>query len=96
MSKREAQQSLGFASYYQQFVQDFACIAQPLHRLTEHTALFVRVHSCQDTFDELCRRLCSAPLLAHPDFTQQLLLDTNASDVGIGAVLSQIDADGRE
>ena len=47
-------------------------------------------------FNELCRRLCSAPILTHPDFSCQFIFDTDASDVGIGAVLSQVDEEGRE
>ena len=40
--------------------------------------------------------LTTAPLLVYPDFSQQFILDTDTSDVGIGAVLSQIDDEGRE
>jgi hypothetical protein len=95
-SKREIQQFLGFASYYRRFIKDFACIARPLHRLTERTAPFVWTNECQQAFDELRRCLCSAPVLAYPDFSRQFILDTDASDVGIGAVLSQVDSEGRE
>ena len=95
-SKREVQRFLGFASYYRRFVKDFAHIAQPLHRLTQNTASFAWTSACQDAFPELCRRLCSAPVLAYPNFSRQFILDTDASDVGIGAVLSQLDDEGRE
>ena len=95
-SKREVQRFLGFASYYRRFVKDFAHIAQPLHRLTQNTASFAWTSACQDAFDELHRRLCSAPVLAYPNFSKHFILDTDASDVGIGAVLSQLDDEGRE
>ena len=42
------------------------------------------------------RCLTSAPVLSYPDFSRQFILDTDASDTGIGGVLSQVDADGRE
>lgn len=45
---------------------------------------------------ELRHCLCSTPILAYPDFSRQFTLDTDASEVGIGAVLSQIDDEGRE
>lgn len=45
---------------------------------------------CQDSFDSLRRALISAPVLAHPDFSKPFILDTDASDVAIGAVLSQV------
>ena len=95
-SKRETQRFLGFAGYYRRFVKDFARIARPLHRLTERTASFVWTDECQDAFNELRRCLCSAPVLAYPDFSRPFILDTDASDVGIGAVLSQVDGEGRE
>ena len=95
-SVRETRQFLGFASYYRRFVKDFAHIARPLHRLTERCTAFVWTEECQEAFDELRRRLTSAPVLAYPDFSRQFILDTDASDTGIGAVLSQLDDDGRE
>lgn len=95
-SRREVQQFLGLASYYRRFVKDFACIARPLHRLIERNASFTWTADCQGAFDELRQRLCSAPLLAYPDFSRQFILDTDASDVGIGAVLSELDEEGRE
>ena len=51
---------------------------------------------CQDTFDELRRCLMSAPILTYPNFSRQFVLDTDTSDTGIGAVLSQVDGDGQE
>ena len=95
-SKRQTQQFLGFASYYWRFVKDFATIARPLHRLTERTASFMWTSDCQKAFNELRQQLCSAPVLAYPDFKPQFILDTDASDVGIEAVLSQTDEEGRE
>ena len=77
-------------------MKDFATIVRPLHRLTERTASFRWTEDCQKAFDELCQRLCSAPVLVYPDFNRQFILDTDASDVGIGAVLSQTDEEGRE
>ena len=64
--------------------------------LHERTAAFMWTADCQQAFDELCQQLCSAPVLAYPDFNRQFTLDTDASHVGIGAVLSQTDEEGRE
>ena len=85
-SAQEVQQFLGLANYYRRFISDFATIAKPLHQLTE----------CQEAFDHLRRRLTTAPVLAFPDYSKPFILDTDASDTGIGAVLSQLDDDGRE
>ena len=95
-STQDVQRFLGFANYYRRFIKDFAEIAKPLHRLTERTNRFCWDDKCQRAFDELRRALTSAPVLAFPDFSRPFVLDTDASDAGIGAVLSQADDEGRE
>ena len=52
--------------------------------------------TAQAAFDELRQHLCSTPIVAFPDFSRQFTLDTDASDVGIGEVLSQKDDEGHE
>ena len=95
-SKREVQQFLGFANYYRRFIRDFARVARPHHRLTEQTASFVWNETFQQALDQLRGCLCSAPVLSYPDFSKLFILDTDANDVGLGGVLSQIDGEGRE
>ena len=95
-SKKQVQQFLGLVSYYRRFIRGFATIAKPLHRLTEKTATFKWTTQCQEAFDYLKHCLVSAPILAFPNYSKPFVLDTDASDVGIGAVLSQVDDDGRE
>ena len=51
---------------------------------------------CQEAFDSLRTQLTSTPILAYPNFKKPFLLDTDASDSGIGAVLPQFDEAGRE
>eukprot|EP00731_Ephydatia_muelleri_P023001 Em0015g584a len=51
---------------------------------------------CQKSFEILCHLLSSPPILSYPDFTKPFILDTDASNDGIGGVLSQLDKDGRE
>ena len=95
-TKREVQQFLGLANYYRRFIKHFASIAKPLHRLTEKTASFKWTTECQTAFETLKHTLTSAPILAHPDYSKEFILDTDASAVGIGAVLSQVQSDGNE
>ena len=88
-STKEVQQFLGLASYYRRFVKNFASIAAPLHKLTEKHSVFRWTPSCQEAFCHLKTRLTSAPILALPDWSKPFTLDTDASDTGVGAVLSQ-------
>ena len=95
-SKHEVQQFLGLANYYRRFIRDFARVVRSLHQLTEQTALFVWNETFQQAFDQLRGCLCSSPVLAYSNFSKPFILDTDASDVGLGGVLSQIDGEGRE
>ena len=95
-SKREVQQFLGLANYYRRFVEHFAKIDKPLHQLTEKTVKFEWDADCQASFEHLRQKLVSAPILAFPDLQKPFILDTDASDAEIGAVLSQIDENGKE
>lgn len=94
-SQPEVRSFLGLASYYRRFVKGFAEIARPLHQLTEKGRRFKWTEACQNSFEQLKRSLMSAPVLAYPDPAKTFILDTDASDAGIGAVLSQ-EEEGRE
>ena len=95
-TKTEVQQFFGFASYYHRFIQDFAGIAKPLHCLTEEGATYLWTDECEHTFEKLCHLLTTTALLAYPDFNCPFIQDTDASGVGMGAVLSQLDEAGQE
>ena len=85
----EVRSFLGLAAYYRRFIKDFSRIASPLHRLTEKGRMFSWDETCQTAFEELKVHLTSAPVLAYPKLKTKFMLDTDASDVAIGAVLSQ-------
>lgn len=91
----EVRQFMGLASYYRQFVKNFAAIAQPLHALTRKGTGYHWTSEHQIAFEELKTNLTKAPILAYPSFGQNFTLETDASIRGIGAVLSQKQADGR-
>jgi len=96
MTTQETQQFLGLANYYRHFIKDFATIAKPLHKLTEKKQPFKRTEECQQAFAQLKHNLTTAPILALPDWSRPFIVDTDASDTGIGAVLSQTSANGQE
>lgn len=91
----EVRSFLGLCSYYRRFIKDFSSIAKCLHTLKEKGADFKWTSDCQSAFDTLKLRLTNAPILGHPDFDHRFILDTDASNVSIGAVLSQ-NIDGTE
>jgi hypothetical protein len=87
---REVRGFIGLASYYRRFVRNFSEIASPLHELTKGTHQeFCWTPSADHAFQELKRHLCSAPILSLPDFSVPFVVYTDASDNGLGAVLSQ-------
>ena len=91
----EVRQFLGLALYYRRFIKGFAKTAQPLHSLTQKGALFHWSHECEEAFQQLKQRLIESPILIYPDFSEDFVLETDASALGLGAVLSQPARDGR-
>ena len=97
-TKKQVRAFLGLAGYYRKFIPNFATIAAPLTDLTRRSSP-TRVPwspDCQHAFEQLKNSLRSFPILRSPDFSKPFLLQTDASDRGIGAVLSQTDDNGVE
>lgn len=89
------QSFLGLVNYYRRFIQGLATIARPLHDLLKEKGEFVWSLKCQEAFDKLKYNLIHVCPLKMPDFSKPFTLVTDASDIALGAVLSQMDA-GRE
>ncbi len=89
-------QGLGFLQFYRKFIPLFAHLASPLYSLMRKGVPFKWTKDCEDAFRSLIERLVKSPILAFPDFQKEFLLATDASGVGIGAVLSQLGEDGLE
>jgi hypothetical protein len=85
----EVRSFLGICGYYRRFIEKFAEKAKPLTKLTEKGKSLIWTTECQEAFSELKNRLCNAPILGIPDFTKPFILDTDASNFAIGAVLLQ-------
>ncbi|KAI5753631.1 hypothetical protein M8J77_001985 [Diaphorina citri] len=88
--KHEVRSFLGLVSYYRRFIKGFADIARSLHRLTEKGKAFVWTEECNLSFETLKSELCKAPILRYPVAGKPFVLDTDASQFAIGAVLSQV------
>ena len=87
---KEVPEFLGFAGYYRRFISQFATIAAPLTELTKQSVLFAWTHRHQLAFDSLRELLTSAPVLAFPRGDLEYVVDCDASDYGVGGVLSQV------
>ena len=86
----ELRKFLGFTSYFRKFVKDYATIAKPLYNLTKKSTDWKWSKECEESFQSLKGKLVSYPVLAYPDIDGgRFILDCDASDHGIGAVLSQ-------
>jgi len=95
-SVTEVQSFLGFANFYRRFIQDYSRVARPLTELTRKTDKeWSWTPEAGKAFQELKERFTSAPILAHFDAQQPEVIETDASDFTIGAVLSQRDDKGR-
>ena len=91
-SVSEVRSFLGLCGYYRRFVRDFATIAAPLNALTRKNAKFVWSSDAQRSFEALKVALTSPPVLAMPQDQGEFILDTDAAQASIGAVLSQVQA----
>ena len=87
--RRGVQRFLGLCNYYRRFVPDFSVVANPLTDLTSKSKEFEWTASVHQAFEKLKVALSSAPVLSFPLPSGDYILDTNASDVGVGGVLSQ-------
>lgn len=92
--QRQLKSFLGLASYYRRFVRGFSSVAAPLNRLLPKDKAFTWTVECEEAFNTLKRALIEAPVLAPPDLTLPFILDTDASNVGMGGVLAQVGPEG--
>ncbi|GFT12014.1 retrovirus-related Pol polyprotein from transposon 297 [Trichonephila clavipes] len=88
-NNKEVSKFLGMAGWYQKFIPNYADTCKPLYRLKKKGAKFNWSTEAQDSFDKIKRALSEAPVLQLPNFQEQFNLFTDASGVGIGAVLNQ-------
>jgi len=96
-SLTEVQSFLGFANFYRRFIQDYLRVARPLSELTkkEKKEEWSWNPEAQAAFEELKQYFTTAPILAHFDPAKMVIIETDASDFALGAVLSQRDGENR-
>ena len=79
--------------YYRRFVPCFSSVVSPLYALTCKDTAFEWLSDCETAFMQLKTLLTQSPMLAYPCFSEEFLLKRDASGVGLGAVLSQLQPD---
>ncbi|KAG1928582.1 retrotransposable element [Pimephales promelas] len=91
---KELQRFLGFANFYRRFIRNFSLIAAPLTALTKrHSHRISWNPEAQQAFHDLKTRFTTAPILHHPDPERQFIVEVDASNTGVGAILSQRQGD---
>ena len=92
---------IGLIGHYRHFIKDFAKITNPLHEYARGNTVkkkkepVVLNEVARNTFHQLKKAVMSAPVLAYPDPNKEYLLEMDVSKLGLGAVLSQKQSDGR-
>ena len=85
---KEVQAFLGFANFYQRFIQEYLQIWTPLTKMTKKEQPFHWECEQREAFQKLKKKFLSAPILASFDPERKIILKTNASDQALGSCLS--------
>lgn len=85
---------LGFANFYQQFIQNFSDLTRPLTFLTQKGKEFKWTTQCEEAFLQLKQMFTTAPILTQFDLDHDTVVEADASGWATGGVLSQYDDDG--
>ncbi len=88
-SRKALQRFLGFANFYRRFIRNFSQLAAPLTTLTSPRTTFRWSDTAEAVFTKLKGCFVSAPILITADPSRQFVVEVDASEVGVGAVLSQ-------
>nr|GFB51794.1 putative reverse transcriptase domain-containing protein [Tanacetum cinerariifolium] len=83
----EIHQFLGLAGYYRRFIEGFSKIAKSMTKLTQKEIKFDCDEKEENAFQLIMQKLCSAPILALPEGSEDFVVYYDASDKGLGAVL---------
>ena len=85
----EIRSFLGLAGYYRRFIENFSKIAKPMTELLKKDTKFKSTDECEASFQELKKRLTTAPMLILLDIHKDFQVYSGASRLGLGSVLMQ-------
>lgn len=91
---KDLRKLIGMGSWYRRFIPNFSTVMEPLNKLLRKNEPWKWTEEQELAFLELRTRLTTAPTLTRPDFSLPFILQTDASAVGVGAVLTQTHDDG--
>ena len=90
---KDVQSFLGLSGYYRRFIKNYAKIAEPLYQqlrqLKDRNYHLKWNHECMVAFESLKKKLTSAPIMSTPNFDEPFILELDACEYGLGAVLAQ-------
>jgi len=95
-NQKNIRQFLGKINFYHEYIPKSAIILDPLHNLLRKNQKFVWSEECQQSLDKIKELLCTQPVLEIFDQDLPINIYTDASLKGVGAILKQIQPDGRE
>ncbi|KAF8789712.1 Retrovirus-related Pol polyprotein like [Argiope bruennichi] len=98
-TKTQVRAFLGLAGYYRRYIPEFSVIAAPLTDVLKgkiHKSTVDWNEACQKAFDELKDKLTGNPVLYSPDFTKPFIFQCDASNIGAGVILSQLNEKNKE
>jgi hypothetical protein len=91
---KDIQSFLGFANFYRRFIYNYSDIVVPLTRLTRKGIAWTFDEKCRTSFDTLKKAFTTAPVLTHWAPDKQIIVETDASDYALAAILSIVADDG--
>ena len=86
---KSLQRFLRFSNFYRRFIRGYSSIAAPLPQLASTKVRFRWGEDAEEAFHLLKERFTSDPILVYPDPERQFIVEVNASNLGVGAILSQ-------
>ncbi|GFS86503.1 retrovirus-related Pol polyprotein from transposon 297 [Trichonephila clavipes] len=88
-NSKEVSKFLGMSQWYAKFIKNYADICEPLYNLKRKLKRFIWSIEAQKAFDAVKAAITKTPVLKFPDFKKPFELFTDASSIGVGAVLNQ-------
>jgi RNase H-like domain found in reverse transcriptase len=92
--RKETRSFLGFGNLYRKFISHYSKLARPLNDLTKKDKKFEWTTNCQKAFDTMRKCFTEEPVLLMPDQSKPFQIESDASKVATGAVLTQLDSNG--